>query len=147
MEKGNVDSVGALFSAPKLPDHVVLPADDALSRESDIKNGHPTITQPEDSDEERDDVVIATASDAAFHLLPMRDDFENPLTFRSMFLATALSAFQAVMTQIYHVSVLSTSSEQRCGLLLCEKHGDTDDLHPTISSNPPSSPFKAPSSC
>ncbi|PIA93749.1 Oligopeptide transporter 3 [Cercospora beticola] len=102
MEKSHVDPDGALFSASKLPDHAVLPADDALSRESDIKNGHPTVTQSEDSEEERDDVVIATASYAAFHLLPMRDDFENPLTFRSMFLATALSAFQAVMTQIYH---------------------------------------------
>lgn len=147
MEKSHVDPDGALFSASKLPDHAVLPVDDALSRESDIKNGRPTVTQSKDSEEERDDVVIATASDAAFHLLPMRDDFENPLTFRSMFLATALSAFQAVMTQIYHVSALSISSEHRCGLLLCEKHGDSDDLYPAISSNLPLSPSKAPSSC
>lgn len=51
-----------------------------------------------------DDPIIITGADAAKHLLPLRDDGEPALTFRSLFLATILSAFQAVMSQIYTVS-------------------------------------------
>lgn len=58
----------------------------------------------DDSDSATDDVIIVTGSDAAKHLLSLRDDLEPALTFRSLFLATALSAFQAVMNQIYYVS-------------------------------------------
>ncbi|KAK3294114.1 OPT oligopeptide transporter protein-domain-containing protein [Chaetomium fimeti] len=58
-----------------------------------------------DSSQEKDDgsedVIIITGADAATHLLPLRDDHDPSLTFRSLFLATALSAFQAVMYQIY----------------------------------------------
>ncbi|KXJ87309.1 oligopeptide transporter-like protein [Microdochium bolleyi] len=58
-----------------------------------------------DSDGEKDraseDVIIVTGADAAAHLLPMRDDGEPALSFRSIFLATILSCFQAVMYQIY----------------------------------------------
>lgn len=54
-----------------------------------------------------DDAIIITGEDAARYLLPMRDDFEPALTFRSMFLATILSAFQAVMYQIYSVSLFT----------------------------------------
>ena len=43
-------------------------------------------------------------SNAATHLLPMRDDFDPALTFRSIFLAIGLAAFQAAMYQIYMVS-------------------------------------------
>jgi hypothetical protein len=60
-----------------------------------------------DDDSEKDgseDVIIVTGADAAAHLLPMRDDRDAALTFRSIFLATILSAFQAVMNQIYNVS-------------------------------------------
>ncbi|KAH7073877.1 OPT oligopeptide transporter protein-domain-containing protein [Paraphoma chrysanthemicola] len=58
---------------------------------------------PEYDGSERDDDehIIITGADAAAHLLPMRDDFDPALTFRSLFLATGLSAFQAVMYQIY----------------------------------------------
>jgi hypothetical protein len=52
-----------------------------------------------------DDYIIVTGADASAHLLPLRDDFEPALTFRSIFLATCLSAFQAVMSQIYSVSL------------------------------------------
>ncbi|KAI6713955.1 OPT oligopeptide transporter [Diplocarpon mali] len=45
--------------------------------------------------------IIVTGADAAKYLLPLRDDHEPALTFRSMFLATILSAFQACMYQIY----------------------------------------------
>ncbi|TEA22616.1 Oligopeptide transporter 6 [Colletotrichum sidae] len=54
-----------------------------------------------DKDDASEDVIIRTGADAARHLLPLRDDFEPALTFRSLFLATGLSAFQAVMRQIY----------------------------------------------
>ncbi|KAH8812590.1 peptide transporter [Xylogone sp. PMI_703] len=59
-----------------------------------------------DSDEHQkedgsEDAIIITGADAAAHLLPLRDDHESALTFRSIFLATGLAAFQAVMYQIY----------------------------------------------
>ncbi|OSS54159.1 hypothetical protein B5807_01345 [Epicoccum nigrum] len=52
-------------------------------------------------DGDSDDHIIVTGADAAAHLLPMRDDHDPALTFRSIFLATCLSAFQAVVYQIY----------------------------------------------
>jgi hypothetical protein len=58
----------------------------------------------DDQDTASDDVIIITGADAAAHLLPLRDDHEPSLTFRSIFLATCLSAFQAVMSQIYQVN-------------------------------------------
>ena len=62
------------------------------------------------SDDEKDnnseDKIIVTGADAAQHLLPMRDDHDSSLTFRGMVLATGLSAFQAVMYQIYLVCAL-----------------------------------------
>ena len=76
---------------------------------SDGKNGALTPETKEahalsDSDDNNsDDVIIVTGADAAAHLLPLRDDGEPALTFRSLFLATILSAFQAVMKQIYPV--------------------------------------------
>lgn len=51
------------------------------------------------------DVVIKTGADAAEHLLPLRDDFDPAVTFRSILLATVVSGFQAVMNQIYSVSL------------------------------------------
>jgi hypothetical protein len=70
-----------------------------------------------EADRESADVVIVTGADAAVHLLPMRDDFDKALTFRSIFLASGLACFQAVMYQIYMVRsqlcviiVLSTAS-------------------------------------
>jgi hypothetical protein len=54
-------------------------------------------------DSDSENVIIVTGADAAAHLLPMRDDGEPALTFRSIVLATVLSAFQAVMNQIYTV--------------------------------------------
>ncbi|KAK2001328.1 OPT oligopeptide transporter [Colletotrichum falcatum] len=55
----------------------------------------------DDDGNNSDDAIIITGADASRHLLPLRDDFDPSLTFRSMFLATCLSAFQAVMSQIY----------------------------------------------
>lgn len=48
-----------------------------------------------------DDVIVRTGADAAAHLLPLRDDFDQSITLRSLLLASGLCAFQAVMTQIY----------------------------------------------
>jgi hypothetical protein len=57
-----------------------------------------------EKDSESNDVIIITGADAATHLLPLRDDGDPALTFRSLFLATILSGFQASMYQIYQVS-------------------------------------------
>ena len=58
------------------------------------------ITEKEDADLVP---IIVTGADAAAHLLPLRDDGDPALTFRGIVIATALSGFQAVMTQIYNV--------------------------------------------
>lgn len=58
-----------------------------------------------DSEDDSDDVIIITGADAAAHLLPLRDDFGPVLTFRSIVLASGLGCFQAVMNQIYQVSL------------------------------------------
>ncbi|OBT74318.1 hypothetical protein VF21_06904 [Pseudogymnoascus sp. 05NY08] len=71
--------------------------DDDLVIVTDTKSGN-----DDDSDSGADDAIIVTGADAAKHLLPVRDDLEPALTFRSLFLATILSAFQAVMNQIYY---------------------------------------------
>ncbi|OLN93273.1 Oligopeptide transporter 1 [Colletotrichum chlorophyti] len=55
----------------------------------------------EKDDANSDDAIIITGADAARYLLPLRDDGDPSLTFRSIFLSTCLSAFQAVMSQIY----------------------------------------------
>lgn len=68
--------------------------------EPEIKAALPSYNSDEHDD---DDHIIITGADAAAHLLPMRDDQEPALTFRSIFLATILSAFQAVVYQIYQV--------------------------------------------
>ena len=87
---------------------------EAVKKESpsyDIKTA-PPLSDGEDhfKDDGSADVIIITGADAATHLLPLRDDGEPALTFRSLFLATCLSAFQAVMSQIYSVSSLWTYS-------------------------------------
>jgi len=67
--------------------------------DSELKDTLP----PHDDEEGTEDVIIVTGADAALHLLPLRDDGEPALTFRSLFLATLLSCFQAVVYQIYMV--------------------------------------------
>jgi hypothetical protein len=66
----------------------------------EIKAALPSYDSAEEDDH---DHIIVTGADAAAHLLPMRDDQESALTFRSIFLASILSAFQAVVYQIYQV--------------------------------------------
>jgi hypothetical protein len=74
--------------------------------DAEIKSVPPVYNADDDydDDETRHDTIIVTGADAANHLLPLRDDREPSLTFRSIFLATLLSGFQAVMSMIYEVS-------------------------------------------
>ncbi|WOO82729.1 Oligopeptide transporter 5 [Vanrija pseudolonga] len=46
--------------------------------------------------------IIVTGADAANYLLSLRDDHDPSLTFRSLFIGTLVSAFQAAMNQIYN---------------------------------------------
>ncbi|KAG6015202.1 hypothetical protein E4U54_003992 [Claviceps lovelessii] len=69
---------------------------------SDIPKGRDSLGGGEkERDSDNEDMVIVTGYDASQHLLSLRDDFEPALTFRSIFLASILSSFQAVMSQIY----------------------------------------------
>lgn len=87
-----------------------------------------------DTDTDSKDVIIVTGADASRHLLPMRDDHDNALTFRSLFLASCLACFQAVMYQIYTVSFAVWP-------IIAGHH-----LISVSSSNPLRSPSKEPSS-
>ncbi len=103
------------------------PAYDGTSSDGDVGSGS-------------DDVIIVTGADAAAHLLPLRDDGEQSLTFRALFLATCLSAFQAVMYQIYTVSTPPSLPQRHPTPIVSA----TNPL--PSSSNPPKSPSAAPSS-
>ena len=95
---------------PAINEKVRLSADEAGAKEgaldSEIRPAPPPSDDDHDQekDDAREDAIIITGADAAKHLLPLRDDGDPALTFRSLLLATCLSAFQAVMTQIYNVS-------------------------------------------
>ncbi|KAK8152450.1 OPT oligopeptide transporter protein-domain-containing protein [Phyllosticta citrichinensis] len=68
-----------------------------------VKTADATVSpiDREKDDAHGDNSIIVTGADAARRLLPLRDDFDPAVTFRSMFLATILCCFQAVMYQIY----------------------------------------------
>lgn len=104
----------------------VVPSHEAVNAFTEEKHRHATgsgefdekkgVLEPEISDalpshdgteHDDEDHIIVTGADAAAHLLPMRDDHEPALTFRSIFLATILAAFQAVVYQIYQVGFTS----------------------------------------
>jgi hypothetical protein len=90
---------------------------------SEILDVSPT-DRHDDSDSDSKDAIIVTGADASRHLLPMRDDHDSALTFRSLFLASCLACFQAVMYQIYTVSCVFW-------LIMARHH-----LISTCSSNP-----------
>lgn len=75
--------------------------DDSLKSDSNAVVAH-ELAHDEGASE--DEVIIVTGADAAAHLLPLRDDGDAALTFRSLLLASILSCFQCVMYQIYTVS-------------------------------------------
>ena len=105
----------------ELPTHAEINEKLRLSHAVDRENGEvdkegvkaldseitalPPFEDSSDAGKESDDenAIIVTGADAALHLLPLRDDGDPALTFRSLFLATGLSGFQAVMNQIYQV--------------------------------------------
>lgn len=64
-------------------------------------------------DNNGDNTIILTGADASEHLLPIRDDHDPALTFRGIVLATGLSCFQAVMSQIYLVREWNPSHSPR----------------------------------
>ncbi|KAH7028129.1 OPT oligopeptide transporter [Microdochium trichocladiopsis] len=82
-EGPEIDKAGALD-----PDNAITAAPLAYDSEGEKDRGS-------------EDAIIVTATDAALHLLPLRDDGDPALTFRSVFLASILACFQAVMFQIY----------------------------------------------
>lgn len=103
---------GKVISVPThevIDEKIHLAVEDINNGKGDRLNIETNADQPpydDDGDDSSEDAIIITGADAARHLLPLRDDHEPALTFRSLFLATCLSAFQAVMTQIYYVSVM-----------------------------------------
>lgn len=97
-----------------------------------------------DSDDE--DRIIVTGADAAKYLLPLRDDHESSLTFRSIFLATILSAFQACMYQIYSVSCICRQLSVKC-FNKCLDDLRNESRLTCLSSNQPPLLFKEPLSC
>lgn len=105
-EKNRKDTTTTTTSAASLT------GDDLVLGKGDEKVGVHDATTHSDSEAEgyvdpatdfqdKEHVIIKTGADASGHLLPLRDDYDPALTFRGLFLATALSAFQAVMSQIY----------------------------------------------
>lgn len=87
-------------------DDAEITKDGSAIHDGEIKAAPPIYEGSDGDEKDKDgsDVIIITGADASEHLLPIRDDFDSALTFRSLFLATILSGFQAVMTQIYNVS-------------------------------------------
>ena len=102
-------------------DGVSIPHPDAVDEKSAVtvltgKEDH-KITGDElsgEEDRESEDAIIITGADAAAHLLPLRDDFDSALTFRSIILASGLACFQAVMYQIYMVAQDTLAVVQMC---------------------------------
>lgn len=61
------------------------------------------VTEYDDVDEkgsDADEALIVTGADVSRYLLSLRDDFDPAITFRSMFIASGLACFQAVVNQI-----------------------------------------------
>ncbi|PYH90969.1 OPT oligopeptide transporter [Aspergillus ellipticus CBS 707.79] len=71
-----------------------------LTEKDETKIGGAEYSGEDDTDDSS--AIILTGQDAANYLLPLRDDFDSALTFRSIVLASGLACFQAVMNQIYN---------------------------------------------
>jgi hypothetical protein len=82
----------------------------ALAQDGEVNEDEPPVDHSDGTG--GPSIIIKTGHDAAEYLLPLRDDHEPALTFRGIFLATILSAFQAVVQQIYNVSEYASM----CGL-------------------------------
>lgn len=95
-----------------------LPAYNAIGKKGAQEPEITAVQIPESASDgydksENQDQIIVTGADAAAHLLPLRDDGDPSVTFRGIFLASCLSAFQAVMNQIYTVGRLSNNETGR----------------------------------
>nr|XP_031859812.1 uncharacterized protein CI109_004660 [Kwoniella shandongensis]KAA5526884.1 hypothetical protein CI109_004660 [Kwoniella shandongensis] len=62
-----------------------------------------------DDDANSENIIIRTGADAANFLLPLRDDHDSALTFRSIVLGSLVAAFQAAMNQIYNFKPTAAS--------------------------------------
>lgn len=104
---GNAESIttGDLVS-----DYATIPAyTTGAEKKAALDTEITAVTTPDSASDDFEktdnpDHIIITGADAAAHLLPLRDDGDASVTFRGIFLASCLSAFQAVMNQIYTVS-------------------------------------------
>ncbi|KAF7559173.1 hypothetical protein G7046_g4975 [Stylonectria norvegica] len=72
-----------------------------------LNNTISTTSHPSSGDDHGDESdgkehIIVTGADAAAYLLPLRDDGDPAVTFRSLLLSSGLACFQAVMYQIYN---------------------------------------------
>ncbi|ODN75285.1 hypothetical protein L202_06468 [Cryptococcus amylolentus CBS 6039] len=70
-----------------------IPLNEKLDHHNSINDGSEVS--------EKEEKEIVTGLDAANYLLPIRDDGDQVLTFRSLVLGTLMAAFQASMNQIY----------------------------------------------
>ncbi|THY68615.1 peptide transporter [Aureobasidium pullulans] len=101
---GNAESIttGDLVS-----DYATIPAyTTGAEKKAALDTEITAVTTPDSASDDFEktdnpDHIIITGADAAAHLLPLRDDGDASVTFRGIFLASCLSAFQAVMNQIY----------------------------------------------
>lgn len=90
---------------------VPIPAYDAVDKKGAQEPEITAVQTPDSASDGYDksddsDHIIVTGADAAAHLLPLRDDGDPSVTFRGILLASCLSAFQAVMNQIYTVGLV-----------------------------------------
>lgn len=107
VHKEPISLEGNAFSVPtsdtvdeKIVDAHVIPKNSILDEK--VHTGSEG-ERSDKSDSDNKDAIVITGSDAATYLLPLRDDHDAALTFRSLVLASGLSCFQAVLTQIYTV--------------------------------------------
>ncbi|KAJ4007720.1 hypothetical protein NW752_010389 [Fusarium irregulare] len=87
--------------APVSPVHSADEKSVDISKKAALDSEILPVERNDDSDSDSKDVIIVTGADASRHLLPMRDDHDSALTFRSLLLSSGLACFQAVMYQIY----------------------------------------------
>jgi len=89
---------------PDGTDASVSPVHSADEKKAALESEILPVERHDESDSDSKDAIIVTGADASRHLLPMRDDHDSALTFRSILLSSGLACFQAVMYQIYTVS-------------------------------------------
>jgi hypothetical protein len=106
LNEKDIKQLETTINANSIGEDVDLKTAGITSVKTDLSNG----SSGEPDEEDSSGRIIVTAADATKYLLPMRDDGDPALSFRGIFLATCLAAFQAVMSQIYFVS--STCREQ-----------------------------------